>query len=240
VVSKPQVTIAHLLVWTTAVGCLMAYTQLMPLGTMVPDRSHGSLLFTLLFSVLGGVGLGGLFWFLPGIIRGDLHERAPGELLLMACGVIVIIDCIVLPGAAARHDPESLDFYRMYISVYCALAVPLFVIVGVAYHGPFAWKLALISPALPYAVWGLATYLDRKSGGLSYFWYGSRDLMTYLQFLSPLVAAGVFAYALFGDVVRNRRTFAHWIGILLLLIIVGQTLHYAGWHRMFGLLIPKP
>ena len=132
-VPKPQVTIAHLLVWTTAVGCLMAYTRLMPLATTVPDNSHGTLLFTLLFSVLGGIGLGGLF-----------------------------------------------------------------------------------------------------------FWHGSRDLMTYLQFLTPLIAAGVFFYALFGNGVRPRRTVGHWIGVLLLVILVGQTLHFAGWTQMFWLLIPEP
>jgi hypothetical protein len=240
VVSKPQVTIAHLLVWTTAVACLMAYSRLMPLATTVPDNSHGTLLFTLLSSVLGGMGLGGLFWYLPGIFRGELHQRAPGELLLMACGVIVVIDCLVLSCAAARYAPESLDFYRMYISLNCALAVPVFVIAGVAYHGPFVWKLALASPALPYAAWGLATFIDRESGGLGYFWHGNRGLMTYLQFLTPLIAASVFFYALFCDGVRPRRTVGHWAGVLLFVILVGQTLHFSGWTQMFGLLIPEP
>ena len=126
----------------------------------------------------------------------------------------------------------------MYISLYCVFAVPLFLLVGIVYRGPFAWKLALMSPALPYAVWGLATFIDRASGGLGYVWYGNRDVMTYLQFLSPLVAAGVFAYVVVTDAQRNRRPVAHWLGIALLLIIVGQTLHFAGWHYMFRLLIP--
>ena len=236
---KPQITIAQMLMWTTAVAFLMAYFQTMPLGTMIPDRSLSSLVFTFFFSALGGIGLAGFVWFLPSVIRGDVRKRAPGELLLMASGVIVFINCTVLPWAASQHSPESLDFYRMYISVYCAFAVPLFIVVAVVYHGRIAWKLALMAPSLAYAVWGLATFLDRQCGGLGYFWYGNRNIMSYLQFLSPIFAAIPIAYAVFGDFFHHRRPAAHWLGVVLFLIIGGQTLHFAGWHRMFGLLLPK-
>jgi hypothetical protein len=61
--------------------------------------------------------------------------------------------------------------------------------------------------------------------------------MTYLQFLSPIVAAVPLAYAVIADLIHNRRTAAHWLGIVMFLIAAAQTLHFGGWHRMFGLLI---
>ena len=128
----------------------------------------------------------------------------------------------------------------MYISVFCAFATPLFVVVGVVYHGAFVWKLGLMAPALAYAAWGLVTFLDRETGGLAYLIYGDRHAAAYVQFLSPICAAVPFTCAVLGDLMRRRRSIAHWLGIVLFLIVVGQTLHFAGWHRMFGLLIPKP
>jgi hypothetical protein len=226
------------MVWTAAVACLVWYIQSMPLGTMIAGRALWSMSFALLFAAIGGMGLAGLVWFLPSIIRGEVRDRAPGELLLMTCGVIVIINCTVLAWTAANYPLESLDFYRMYIAVYCVFAVPLFLITGLVCGGPVAWRLALVAPAFPYAVWGLATFLDTKSGGLSYFWYGNRDMTIYLQFLSPIVAAIPIAYAVVSDLLHNQRTAAHWFGIVLFLIAAGQTLHFGGWHRMFGLLIP--
>ena len=64
----------------------MAYCQLMPLGTMIPDRSLQSLLFAFFYSGFGGIGLAGLVWYLPRIIRGEVGSLAPGELLITHVG----------------------------------------------------------------------------------------------------------------------------------------------------------
>ena len=174
---RPRVALAHILLWMTAAACLMAYSQWMPLGTLIPDRSWTSLLFAILFSSFGAIGLAGLLWFLPSLVRGELGQRAPGELWLVAVGVIVIIDCTVLAWSAAQFHPESLDFYRIYVSVYCMFASPLFVVVALIFRGRVVWKLALAAPAIPYAVWGIATFIDRDTAGLGYVQYGQKDFI---------------------------------------------------------------
>ncbi|MEK6235186.1 MAG: hypothetical protein N2C14_10760 [Planctomycetales bacterium] len=248
-IGKRQVTIRQLLLWTLTSAGMMTYCRLMPLGTMIPEQTTLYLTFTLFFSGLGGASLAGLLWLTPSVLRGEVAKRAPGEILLMAVGVLIIMDCAIGAWLAATRDldafdlrwftPDSLACHRARVVWFCVFAVPIFLAAGLICRGDLAWRLALLVPIVPCVVWGTATYVDRQTAGLGFF-VGQRDPVVWLQFLSPILPAVLLAFVVARDWRREPRSAGHWLGVILFMIIAGKVLETACWDSMFHILSPWP